>query len=268
MVLEDEKQPSIKVAKSYSTMTLYQQLSWLARRPAEFAKERKGYGELSRLIVPLILVSLMVSLIIVPTIAYMELRNDVASKYYEHIGYSMLSDIPVEEEAAAEREITTITINTIRYLLSENWIAAIIGGLIIIPLYAILLLIYFLVRGLVRYTYIKILGGKGSMARHLTLEAYSTILWSIIGTIILLLAMMLVYFGRGIGAIVLLLIVIGVTLWNWNVYVKSLASLHSMKTIKTFFVLFIPIALFVILTALYYIMLLGIAARMLTALGA
>ena len=268
MVLEEEKQPSIKVAKSYSTMTLYQQLSWLARRPAEFAKERKGYGELSRLIVPLILVSLMVSLIIVPTTTYSNIRSDTEKAYYESLGYHALTPVSPEEQEAAERQITDITNSKIRSEISENWMTILLGGLIVIPLYTLLMMMFFLVRGLVRYTYLRILGGKGNLARHLTLEAYSAILWSIIEIMVLLSSILLLYFGGAIGAIILLLMIIGVTVWNWNVYVKSISSLHQIKVIKTFIILFLPLALFVILTVLYYIVLLGIAARMLTALGA
>jgi hypothetical protein len=268
MISRAIREPKIKVKNSYSIFTLIEQLSKLSANPSKFASERRGYEELSRLAIPLIMLSLLMSLILVPALAYVELRQDVTSKYYESIGESELFPSNAIDEKKTEEEIMQITSNTIRYLIIEKWWIIILSGLIIIPLYALLLLLFFFIRALIRHTYLKALGGKGYLEKQFTLEAYYALLWGPVGVIVLLLSLAVSQADSIFAAFFLFFMIIMITIWNWYVYVNSIATLHYFKKLKAFMVLVIPLILSFVLLGLLYIVLLGMAARVLMVAGA
>jgi len=267
MISRAVRAPRFKIKGSYSVFTIIEQLSKLSANPSKFASERRGYEELSRLIIPLIVLSLLMSLVLVPALAYMELRSDVTSKYYESLGESELFPSGRIEEQKTNEEIMQITSNTIRYLIAERWWVVIIAGLIIIPLYALLLLLFFFLRALIRHTYLKILRGKGNLEKQFTLEAYYALLWGPIGVILFLFIMAVSYADSAFAAFFLLFMIIMINIWNWYVYVNSIATLHSFSKIKSFAVLIIPLIFSFILLGLFFMVIIGMAARILLAAG-
>jgi hypothetical protein len=268
MITYAAREPKIRLKDSYSIFTVLEQLSVLIAHPSKFANERKGYEELSRLVFPLIMLALFMSLIIVPSITYLEIKDGVTTAYYESLGESEIFPSSAVNEELANREINQITMTTIRYMISEKWVAVLLAGLIIIPLYALVLLIFFFLRALIRYAYLQIWGSKGILQKHLTLEAYYALLWGPIGVIILLLSIAMGQTSSLFGAVFLLILILVITLWNWHVYVSSISSLHYITKGKTFLALFLPFVLSIILIGLSYMVLLGMAATVLKGLGA
>ena len=268
MAVVSEKEPRIRMRGSYSFFTIIEQLSHLVSHPSKFSSERKGYEELSRLMMPLIIMALLMSLVLVPTIAYMQVRQDVASKYYEALGESEYFPSENVDEMAANREISLITRNTIRYMIAEHWAIIILLGLLVVPLYAIILLIFFLLRALLRYAYLMLWKGKGSLQRHLTLEAYYALLWNPIGIMVLLLAMALSGTESAFGSLMLLFLIVVLTLWNWHVYISSMGEMHSMKKAKAFIVLFLPVVLSLVFLMAFYIVIVAMTAKILLAISA
>jgi hypothetical protein len=260
--MASSSEPKIKVRGSYSVLTIIEQLTRLGAQPREFTLERRGYDELSRLAIPLIVLSLVMSMILVPTIAYYEVRQDVTSKYYDSIGESQLFPSAAFDEQRAEEEIAVITSNTIRFLISEKWHIIIFAGLIVIPLYALILIVMLFVRAVVRHAYLKLLGGNGTLGRQLTLEAYYALLWGPIGVLVLLLSIAVTYSTSIIPALFLLIVLIAITVWNWYVYVHSIAALHELSSKRAFVLLISPVIVFVLAVGLAVLALIGIAARM------
>jgi hypothetical protein len=267
MISRAVRAPKLKIKSSYSLFTIIEQLSKLSANPSKFTSERRGYEELSRLAIPLIILSLLMSLILVPALAYSELRSDVSSKYYESLGELEMFPSGKIDEQKANEEIMQITSNSIRYIIAERWWIVIIAGLIIIPLYALLLLLFFFLRALIRHTYLKALGGKGYLEKQFTLEAYYALLWGPIGVILFLFIMAVSFADSFFAAFFLFFVILAINVWNWFVYVNSIATLHSFKKTKAFAILVVPLIASFILVGLLFIVLIGMAAKVLMAAG-
>ena len=267
MISRAVRAPKLKIKSSYSIFTIIEQLSKLSANPSKFTSERRGYEELARLAIPLIVLSLLMSLVLVPALAYTELRSDVASKYYESLGELEMFPSGKVDEQRANEEIMQITSNTIRYLISEKWWVVILAGLIIIPLYALLLLLFFFLRALIRHTYLKALGGKGYLEKQFTLEAYYALLWGPIGVILFIFIMAVSYADSFFATFFLFFMILMISIWNWYVYVNSIATLHLLKKTRAFTILLVPLITSFILIGLLFMILVGMAAKVLMAAG-